>query len=201
MTIVEGKKEPQIQIINILWEEILMVNFKKVLAVVMAAATAFTFAPAAVSGTQAVAAEAAKDTTKVTYTYGGTTSEAKSGDAKNDTLKLDTVVNKTATIAVANTGSAVSYISADQNIARVDTYGATGTVTALKAGNTNITAIVGTASYVIPVSVSDKASDTVTATVDGEKKDSVSLDLSNATASCGFIINFIKANISFISFL
>ena len=183
MTIVEGKKEPQIQIINILWEEILMVNFKKVLAVVMAAATAFTFAPAAVSGTQAVAAEAAKDTTKVTYTYGGTTSEAKSGDAKNDTIKLDTVVNKTATIAVVNTGAAVSFVSADPTVVRVDTYGANGTVTALKAGNTTITAGVGTAKYTIPVTVSDKAADVVTATVDGEKKDSVSLDLSNSTAS------------------
>lgn len=183
MTIVEGKKEPQIQIINILWEEILMVNFKKVLAVVMAAATAFTFAPAAVSGTQAVAAEAAKDNTKVTYTYGGTTSEAKSGDAKNDTIKLDTVANKTAAIAVANTGSSVAFVSEDPTVAGVVTNGFNGTVTALKAGNTNIKAIVGTASYVIPVSVSDKASDTVTATVDGEKKDSVSLDLLNATAS------------------
>ncbi|HAP03607.1 MAG TPA: hypothetical protein DCQ87_06405, partial [Lachnospiraceae bacterium] len=147
-----------------------MVNFKKVLAVVMAAATAFTFAPAAVSGTQAVAAEAAKDTTKVTYTYGGTTSEAKSGDAKNDTIKLDTVVNKTATIAVVNTGAAVSFVSADPTVVRVDTYGANGTVTALKAGNTTITAGVGTAKYTIPVTVSDKAADVVTATVDGEKK-------------------------------
>lgn len=181
MTIAEGKNPRLIH--NILWEEILMVNFKKVLAVVMAAATAFSFAPAAAVGTQAVAAEETKDATTVTYTYGGKTSTAKSGDVTNDTLQLDTVVNKTATIAVANTGSAVSYISADQSIARVDTYGATGTVTALKAGSTTITANVGTASYKIPVKVSDKASDAVTATVDGEKNESVSLDLSNSTAS------------------
>ncbi|MGN0241718.1 MAG: Ig domain-containing protein [Candidatus Weimeria sp.] len=160
-----------------------MVNLKKLLAVVMAAATAFTFAPAAAVGTQAFAADEAKDTTTVTYTYSGKTSTAKSGDVTNDTLKLDTVQNKTATITVANTGAAVAFAAADKNVVRIYTYGTTGTVTALAKGNTTITASVGSVNYSIPVSVSDKAADTVTATVDGENKDSVSLDLSNSTAS------------------
>ncbi|MDD6550196.1 MAG: Ig-like domain-containing protein [Lachnospiraceae bacterium] len=165
-----------------------MVNLKKALAVVMAAATAFTFAPVAQIGSTQAQAEETKDQTKVTYKAGDTEYEAQSDAAlgkgkSNTTLALDTVSNKTAQISVANTSAAIYYNApTDTTVLSVS---ATGTVTALKKGSSSVRVTVGQANYTIPFLVDDVATDRVSVNVNGKAvtSDGVSLDLSTSTAS------------------
>lgn len=163
-----------------------MANLKKALAVVMAAATAFTFAPVAQVGSTVAQAEETKDQTKVTYKAGATEYEAKSDTEltdgkKNTTLKLDTVSNKTAQISVANTSAAIYYNApSDTSVISVNT--TTGLVTALKKGDSSVKVTVGKTAYTVPFTVDDVATDVVKALVNGKETTNVSLDLSTSTA-------------------
>lgn len=162
-----------------------MANLKKALAVVMAAATAFTFAPVAQIGSTVAQAEETKDQTKVTYKAGATEYEAKSdteltNGKKNTTLKLDTVSNKTAQISVANTSAAIYYNApSDTSVISVNS---TGLVTALKKGDSSVKVTVGQTAYTVPFTVDDVATDVVKALVNGKETMNVSLDLSTSTA-------------------
>lgn len=167
-----------------------MNNLKRGLAVVLAAATAFTFAPVADIAAPAVAqaADDVKDTTEVSYDVKGVKTVATSDDKleknqANKTVTLDTVINKTSQISVANTSSAIYYMPADSSVVSVNpASGTSTTVTALKKGSTNVQVKVGSTSYTIPVEVDDQGSDVVKAQVNGKDVTRVTLDVSSSTA-------------------
>lgn len=167
-----------------------MNNLKRGLAVVLAAATAFTFAPVANIAAPAVAqaADDVKDTTEVSYDVKGVKTVATSDDKleknqANKTVTLDTVINKTSQISVANTSAAIYYMPADSSVVSVNpASGTSTTVTALKKGSTNVQVKVGSTSYTIPVKVDDQGSDVVKAQVNGKDVTRVTLDVSSSTA-------------------
>lgn len=178
-----------------------MNNFKRGLAVVLAAATAFTFAPVADIAAPAVAqADDATpvSTVKVTYSVNGATQTAKKPaeleaakgtDGKvpeNTAIEIDTVAHKTETIAVTGNTAAAGFSTDNSTIATVNP--TTGVVTAVAKGTAHITVNVGADNYVIPVNVSDQGTDSVKAQVNGKDVDSVDLDLSTSTA-----VNAIKS--------
>lgn len=162
---------------------------KKGLAVVLAAATVFTFAPAAVYGVAAQAADV-KDTTEVSYTVKGAKKTAASDETfgnktnTNTAISLDTVVNKTTQISVANTSAAIYYMPEDSTVVSTNpASGTSTTVTALKSGSTNVKVTIGKAHYTIPVQVSDKGTDVVKAQVNGKDVTEIDLDASTSTAA------------------
>lgn len=171
--------------------------FKKGLAVALAAACAFTFAP--VAATTLAANAETTDKTEVSYSVKGEKKTAQTDAAlsaskkTNAAIELDTVVNKTTTIAVANTSAAVYYMPEDATVVSAKPAGSddkTATVAALKAGNTKINITVGSAKYSIPVNVSSTGSDVVKTQVNG--KDASELDLDSYASTAPNAVKSVK---------
>lgn len=123
----------------------------------------------------------------VRYQSGGRTVTAQPVGlaGSNPTITLDSIVNTTADISVSNASSTPVFVSSRDSIAKVDS--ATGRVTAVSAGTTSIIVYIGDRSYSIPVSVSDVATDRITAQVAGADVDdgenAINLDLSTSASA------------------